>query len=62
MLATKQKSRKMGSAKKKGLVTYRGVRLQAIFGRSKFTEAELREAIESALKKHATTIAGRSVR
>ena len=39
---------------------YRGVRLQKTAGRSKFTLAQIRKAVETAVSKNADALAGRS--
>jgi hypothetical protein len=40
--------------------TYRGVRLQATDGRSRFTLDQIKKAVESALLKNADALAGRT--
>ena len=50
---TRHRSGKLGS-------TYRGVRLQATDGRSRFTLDQIKQAVEAALVKHADAPAGRA--
>jgi hypothetical protein len=40
--------------------TYRGVRLQATYGRSRFTLDQIKKAVEAALVKNADALAGRT--
>jgi hypothetical protein len=39
---------------------YRGVRLQATYGRSRFTLDQIKKAVDAALVKHADALADRS--
>jgi len=59
MFSVKSKRSKSGQAKR-GLVTYRGIRIQMTSGRSRFDEGELQKVVEAAVKKNANALSGRT--
>jgi uncharacterized protein (UPF0548 family) len=51
---------KTGRRSGKAGATYRGVRLQATVGQSRFTFDQIKNAVEAALEKNAHALAGRT--
>jgi hypothetical protein len=51
---------KTGRRAEKAGATYRGVRLQATVGQSRFTFDQIKNAVETALEKTADALAGRT--
>jgi hypothetical protein len=58
MTAAKQKSSK--SSRAKARPTYRGIRLQPVANRSRFSAKQIKEAIEKAIAENADALARRT--
>ena len=59
MLTTGANRQKAARPRKTGVV-YRGVRLQAIAGRSRFPLDQLEQAVKAAIEKNADALAGKA--